>query len=87
MHALACRHDRFVPLGGRALFGNSALNAALLGSTALQALPFVFPTLRRIIGISMPGPADLAVAGASGLAAFTANEALLAYRTRRPRSI
>jgi Ca2+-transporting ATPase len=81
MHALACRHDRFVPLGGRSLFGNPALNSALLGSTALQVLPFVFPTLRRVIGISIPGPADLAVAGAAGLTAFTVNEALLAYRT------
>jgi Ca2+-transporting ATPase len=81
-HALACRHDRFEPLGGRALFGNPALNAALLGSAALQALPFTFPTLRRLLGISAARPADLAVAGLSGLAAFVANEAILAYRTR-----
>jgi Ca2+-transporting ATPase len=80
MHALTCRHDRFVPLGGRALFGNPALNGALLGSTALQALPFLIPPLRRFLGISPPGLADLAVAGASGLAAFAANEALLAWR-------
>jgi Ca2+-transporting ATPase len=82
LHALTCRHDRFVALGGRALFGNQALNGALLGSTALQALPFVFPALRRLIGVSLPRMADLAVAGAAGLAAFAANEALLAYRTR-----
>jgi Ca2+-transporting ATPase len=82
MHALTCRHDRFVPLGGRSLFGNPALNAALLGSTTLQTLPFAIPALRRLIGISLPGAADVAVAGAAGLAAFAANEALLAYRTR-----
>jgi Ca2+-transporting ATPase len=80
MHALTCRHDRFVALGGRALFGNSALNGALLGSAALQVLPFVLTPLRRLIGVSTPGLADLAVSGAAGLAAFAANEALLAYR-------
>jgi Ca2+-transporting ATPase len=82
MHALTCRHDRFVPLGGRSLFGNPVLNAALLGSTVLQVLPFAIPGLRRLIGVSAPRGADLVVAGAAGLTAFAANEALLAYRSR-----
>jgi Ca2+-transporting ATPase len=81
LHALSCRHDRFEPLGGRALFGNPALNAALLGSAALQALPFLSPSLRRLLGVGLPTPADLAVAGLSGVATFLVNETLHARRT------
>ncbi len=81
LHALSCRHDRFEPLGGRALFGNPALNAALIGSAALQALPIISPTLRRLLGIGLPTPVDLAVAGISGIASFLANETIHARRS------
>jgi Ca2+-transporting ATPase len=80
-HALSCRHDRFEPLGGRTLFGNPALNAALLGATALQSLPLASAGLRRILGIAAPTAADLAVAGLTGMGSFLANEAILAWRT------
>ncbi len=81
LHALTCRHDRFEPLGGRALFGNAPLNVALLGSMGLQVIPFLVPPLRRLLGVSMPQPMDLGVAALAGCAAFAANESLLAYRT------
>jgi Ca2+-transporting ATPase len=81
LHALACRHDRFEPLGGRSLFGNAPLNAAVLASAGLQALPFLVPPLRRFLGVAMPQPLDLAVVGLSGLAAFASTEAMLAYRS------
>lgn len=82
LHALACRHDRFEPLGGRTLFGNRTLNMALLGSAALQGLALASPTARRLLGIGAPNLVDLAVAGASGMASFALNEMLLAARTR-----
>ncbi len=81
LHALSCRHDRFEPLGGRTLFGNPALNAALFGATALQSLPLASAGLRRILGIAAPTTADLAVAGLTGMGSFLANEAILAWRT------
>jgi Ca2+-transporting ATPase len=81
LHALACRHDRFEPLGGRSLFGNAPLNGALLASAGLQVIPFVVPPLRRFLGVSEPQPMDLGVAALAGCAAFAANELLLAYRT------
>jgi Ca2+-transporting ATPase len=81
LHALACRHDRFVPLGGRALFGNAPLNAALVASAGLQVIPFLSPALRGFLGILPPRRMDLAVAALAGCAAFAANESLLAYRT------
>lgn len=81
LHALACRHDRFEPLGGRALFGNAPLNGALLASAGLQVIPFVVPPLRRFLGVSVPKPMDLGVAALAGGAAFAVNEALLACRT------
>jgi Ca2+-transporting ATPase len=82
LHALACRHDRFEPLGGRALFGNANLNYALLGSAALQGVALVSPMARRFLGISAPGPLDLVVAGAAGLGAFAVNEAILAIKSQ-----
>jgi len=82
-HALTCRHDRFEPLGGRALFSNSRLNLALGVSLALQAVPFLSGALRRALGISPLRAGDLTIAGATGLSTFAINEALLAYRTRR----
>ncbi len=81
-HALTCRHDRFEPLGGRALFSNSRLNWALAVSLALQAVPFLSGPLRRALGIAPLQPGDLAIAGATALSTFAANEAMLAYRTR-----
>ncbi|RIA55759.1 cation-translocating P-type ATPase [Dichotomicrobium thermohalophilum] len=82
-HALTCRHDRFEPLGGRALFSNSRLNWALGISLALQAVPFLSGALRRALGISPLKPGDLALAGATAMSTFAINEAMLAYRTRR----
>ena len=82
LHALACRHDRFEPLGGRALFGNSKLNAALVGAGALQLVTIVSPTVQRLLGIAAPRATDLVVASSSALGAFAVNEALLAARTK-----
>lgn len=82
LHALACRYDRFVPLGGRTLFGNSRLNAALAGAAALQAVAIVSPGMRGLLGIAAPRGVDLAVAGGTSLAAFAVNEAILAARSR-----
>jgi Ca2+-transporting ATPase len=82
-HALTCRQDRFVALGGRALFGNHWLNAALAGSVALQAVPMLWPGLRRALGLAPVERAHLAAAGLSGLISFGANEALLALRSGR----
>lgn len=82
LHALACRHDRFEPLGGRALLGNTHLNYALLGSAALQGVALVSPMTRRFLGIAAPQPLDLVVAGIAGAAAFATNEAILAIRSR-----
>jgi len=84
-HALTCRHDRFEPLGGRALFSNSRLNLALGVSLALQAVPFLSGALRRALGIAPLQAGDLAIAGATGLSTFAINEALLAARTQRRR--
>jgi Ca2+-transporting ATPase len=83
LHALACRHDRFEPLGGRALFANGNLNVALLGSAALQGVALFSPLARRFLGIAAPRPADLLVAGAAGLGAFAVNEAILAIKSQK----
>ncbi len=48
-----------------ALFGNPRLDLALVGSSALAALPFFVPPLRRVLGVARLGGADLAVAFAA----------------------
>lgn len=83
LHALSCRHDRFVALGGRSLFGNNALNIALAGAVALQAVPILWPGFGRLLGIGPVRPADLGTATLSALASFGLNEAALALRSRR----
>jgi Ca2+-transporting ATPase len=82
LYALSCRSDRFRPLGGRGLFGNAALDGALLGSAALQVLPFLIPPLGRAMGVALPSPGGLAVALGTAGASFLINEGLLAVRGR-----
>ncbi len=85
-HALACRHDRFKPLGGRTLFGNRNLNHALIASAALQGLAILSPTAHSLLGIARPRPIDLAIAATTALSAFAVNEVILASRSAaRPR--
>ncbi|PJK30198.1 cation-translocating P-type ATPase [Minwuia thermotolerans] len=83
LHAFACRFDRFVPLGGRALFGNRTLNRAVGASFALQTLPLFFPPVRRLLGIAPARPMDFAIAALAGAGAFLVNETLLATWSRR----
>ncbi len=83
LHALTCRRDRFVALGGRSLFGNRALNLALAGSAALQAAPIIWPRFGRLLGIAPVRGADLGAAALTALISFGLNEAALAFRSRK----
>jgi Ca2+-transporting ATPase len=82
LHALACRHDRFEALGGRSLFANGKLNAALMLSASLQAVAVASPTFRRLLRIARPHLSDVLVAGGTALTAFAINEAMLALRSQ-----
>jgi Ca2+-transporting ATPase len=74
LHALTCRTDRFHATSAAPLSGNPALLGALGISAALQALPFLFPPLRRLLGVAPLKPLDLAVAGGASAASYLANQ-------------
>ena len=76
LQGFSCRTDRRSGSLEQPLFSNSALNMAIGGAFSLQALPLLWPAMRRVLGIGPMGAADLAVTAATGLATFGAIRAL-----------
>jgi Ca2+-transporting ATPase len=74
LHALTCRSQTHGFASG-ALPPNHALSAVIAASIVLQSAAMVFPPLRRLLGLTPIGPADLGVALIGALAPFAANEA------------
>ena len=74
LHALSCRSDRRVILGSRPLPPNPILRNALIGSFGLQALGFLLPPVRRLLGLVPLTPAEWAVTAGAGVAPFLLNE-------------
>jgi Ca2+-transporting ATPase len=63
------------------LFENRTLDAALVASSAIGALPFFVPGLRRLLGIAPLGAADAAVALGAALVPFSSVLARRGIRT------
>lgn len=61
LYTLACQRSDPVKLHPRALLANRTLDLAVLGSSALGALPFFSPALRRLLGIAPLSRGDIAV--------------------------
>jgi Ca2+-transporting ATPase len=80
LHSLSCRSDRFEYGGVRGLFENRTLVGALGASFALQALPFLLPPLRRLLGIAPLTLPDVGVAALAAGGSFAVNELVLALR-------
>ncbi len=76
LHAVSCRSEKRIILGGEKPPGNKYLAWALGGSFALQALTLLVPGLRRFFRLPLPRPGDLAVIGASVAASFLVNECM-----------
>ncbi|MDS4011154.1 MAG: HAD-IC family P-type ATPase [Defluviicoccus sp.] len=74
LHAVSCRSDRRVVFGSGTLAPNPVLRSALIGSFALQALGFLVPPLRRLLGLVPLAPRDWAVTAAAGVAPLLLNE-------------
>ncbi len=75
MHALSCRSQEHWPLS-RKLPPNRALFLVLVSSFALQAAAMSLRPVRGLLGIAPIGLLDAAVALATGIAPFLANESL-----------
>jgi P-type Ca2+ transporter type 2C len=81
LHALTTRSDTHGVFGDTALPSNSYLNVALLGSFGLQALSFIVPGLRRLLGVTPLSVVDGVVIGGSVVLPFLVNEAWKYHET------
>jgi Ca2+-transporting ATPase len=75
LHAISCRSEEHSVFGREKRPPNKYLNAALVGSLALQALTFFVPGLGRLLGLSPLSLVDAAVIGGSSLLPLAVNEA------------
>ena len=62
LYTLVCQRSDPRHLRPDRLLENRNLDLALIASSALGALPFFVPSLRRLLGIAPLGAADIAVA-------------------------
>jgi Ca2+-transporting ATPase len=68
LHSITCRSDSRILLTDHGLAPNRQLFYSTTGLIALQAIATVVPPLRSLLGLTIPGPLDLAVvAAATGL--------------------
>jgi P-type Ca2+ transporter type 2C len=83
LHAMSCRSTTHSVFERGALPSNHYLTAALAGSYGLQALAFLIPGLRNLLGLTSIGIADVAIVAAGAVAPFLGNEAakLLTFRS------
>jgi Ca2+-transporting ATPase len=83
LHAVSCRSTAHSVFERDPLPSNHYLTAALAGSYGLQALAFLIPGLRNLLGLTSIGVADAAIVAAGAVAPFLGNEAvkLLTFRS------
>jgi Ca2+-transporting ATPase len=74
IHALSCRSDQHTIFDSEPLPPNKYLNVALAGSFLLQAMTFVIPGLRSLLGIGPIGLIDSLVVGSASVAPLLVNE-------------
>jgi Ca2+-transporting ATPase len=74
LHALTCRSDKHTIFEKDALPPNKYLNLAVFGSLGLQLVTQVVPPVRRLLGLTPLGPADLAVVAATSLVPLLVTE-------------
>jgi Ca2+-transporting ATPase len=82
LHAVSCRSAAHSVLGRGTLPSNHYLTAALAGSYGLQALAFLIPGLRNLLGLTSIGVADAVMVAAGAVIPFLGNETakLLTFR-------
>jgi len=84
LHAVTSRSEHHTVLFDRErLPPNPYLRTALLGSFAAHGAVMTLPPLRRLLGTTALGPADLAVSAAAGVLPFAVNELIRLWRRQR----
>jgi Ca2+-transporting ATPase len=86
LHALSCRSAQETLFSARRRPPNPYLNWALGGSLAAQGVISSVPALRRLLGTSPLGLADLGVVAAGALGPLLVNEGLKEWGLRRERA-
>src|SRR5208283_2528390 len=75
LHALSCRSEKLSMFDKERLPSNRYLDAALVGSFAVQALTIAVPGLRGLLGTTAINLTDALVIGGSALVPLVVNEA------------
>jgi Ca2+-transporting ATPase len=75
LHAVTCRSDSRILLMDHGLAPNRQLFYSTAGLIALQAIATVVPPLRSLLGLTLPGPIDLAVVAAATGVPFLISQA------------
>jgi P-type Ca2+ transporter type 2C len=88
LHAISCRSATHSVPGQGSLPSNGYLTAALAASYSLQALTFLIPGLRNLLGLTSLGAGDAAIVAAGAAIPFLGNETikLLTYSGTATRS-
>jgi Ca2+-transporting ATPase len=76
LHAVTCRSASNSVFGRATLPSNHYLTAALAGSYGLQALTFLIPGLRNLLGLTSIDTADAITVAAGAVVPFLGNEAV-----------
>jgi Ca2+-transporting ATPase len=84
LHALGCRSETRTMFDRERTAPNRYLNAALIGTFALQGIALVVPGLRSLLGIAPIGVLDGLVVGGGALLPLLANEAIKKTGQKRP---
>jgi P-type Ca2+ transporter type 2C len=84
LHAVSCRSTSHSVLDRGTLPSNHYLTAALAASYSLQAVTFLIPGLRNLLGLSSLSGADAVVVAAGAVVPFLGNESakLMTFRGR-----
>jgi len=84
LNAYSCRSRTQSLFNGYRLPPNPYLNAAILGSLALQGLTIWFPPVRRFLGVAPISLVDLSVIAASSFLSLAAIESAKTSRVKTP---
>jgi Ca2+-transporting ATPase len=84
LNAYSCRSRTQSLFDGYRLPPNPYLNAAILGSLALQGLTIWFPPVRRFLGVAPISLVDLSVIAASSFLSLAAIESAKTSRVKTP---
>ncbi|MFN6497381.1 MAG: HAD-IC family P-type ATPase [Nostoc sp. DedQUE01] len=83
LHTISCRSEKYSIFNQEKLPNNPYLNAAIIGSFAIQILAIIIPSLRSLLKITPLNVVDSAVIGSSALLPLLINELTKNYNLQK----